>query len=138
VTAPALDTLGQEIGTLLHTRLETCVQLARKAGAVVSGYTALQRVLAHGRVLCLVVAIDTAVARAENYRAWCERHRLVCVRLFSKEELGRLMGKPSRSAIGFTQRHFAERLQTLLAAAEQWRTSHSASEGRTAFFYTAS
>jgi hypothetical protein len=48
-----------------------------------------------------------------------------------------LMDRPSRSAIGFTEQCFAERWHTLMIAAEHWHASHSASEGRTAFSYTA-
>lgn len=138
VVAPAFATLGEEITALLQRRLEVCVQLARRAGAVISGATALQKALVQGQVVCVVMATDVAAARARDYRAWCERQHIVCLPLFSKEELGRILGKSSRSAIGFTQRHFAERLQTLVAAVEQWRAFPSAAEGRAAFFSTVS
>jgi ribosomal protein L7Ae-like RNA K-turn-binding protein len=123
---------------LFHARLEACLQLACKAGAVVSGYAALQKALTQRRVACVVLATDIAAARAEEYRAWCERQNVTYISLFSKEALGRLMGRPSRSAIGFTAQHFAEHLQTLLNAMEQWRASLGASEGRATCFTTAS
>lgn len=86
----------------------------------------------------MVLATDIAAARTETYRTWCECHTIPCKRLFSKEELGRVMGKPSRSAIGFTDRRFADRSCTLMTAVEQWGASHNVSEERAALFYTAS
>jgi predicted RNA-binding protein YlxR (DUF448 family) len=138
VVTPSVDALCGDITALLRTRLEVGIQLARKAGAVVSGYAALHKALAQRRVVCMVLAADIATARAEGYYAWCARLAIPYIVLFSKRELGRLMDRPSRSAIGFTEQRFAERLRTLTAVVEHWHASHSASEGRTAFSYTAS
>ena len=138
VVTPSLDALCGDITALFQTRLEVGIQLARKAGAVVSGYAALHKALAQQRVVYVVLATDIATARAESYYAWCERLAIPYVVLFSKQELGRLMDRSSRSAIGFTEERFAERLRTVTTAVEHWHASHSASGGRTAFSYTAS
>ena len=132
VVVPSVAALCGDITALYHTRLEVSIQLARRAGGVLSGYAALQKALAQRQVVYMVLATDIATARADGYRSWCERlaipYRVCC----SKQELGRLMDRPSRSAIGFTEQRFAERWHTLMTAAEHWHASHSASEGRTA------
>jgi predicted RNA-binding protein YlxR (DUF448 family)/ribosomal protein L7Ae-like RNA K-turn-binding protein len=138
VVPPSVAALCGDITGWYRTRLEVCIQLARKAGVVVSGYAALQKALAQRQVAYMIVATDIAVTRAESYYAWCERLAIPYVVCCSKHELGRLMDRPSRSALGFTEQCFAERLHTLMAAAERWHASHRASEGRTAFSYTAS
>lgn len=138
VGAPTFETLCEDITTFFHARLETCLQLACRAGMVVSGYAALQKALALRRVVYMVLATDIARARAEEYRTWCERQNIAYISLFSKEALGGLMGKASRSAIGFTAQHLAEHWRMLLTAVEQWYASLSASEGRATFFTTAS
>jgi len=138
VVVPTFEALCIDITALFRARLETCLQLAHKAGVVVSGYVALQRALAQRRVVYMVLATDIAAARTEAYRTWCEGYAIPCRRLFSKEELGRVMGKPSRSAIGFTDQRFADRLCTLMTAVEQWCASHNVSAERAALFYTAS
>jgi ribosomal protein L7Ae-like RNA K-turn-binding protein len=102
-----------------------------------SGYAALHKALAQRQVVYMVLATDIAAARADSYRAWCERLAIPYKVYGSKQELGRLLDRPSRSAIGFTEPCFAARWHTLMAAAEHWHASHGASEGRTAFSYTA-
>lgn len=118
VIVPDFDVVYQEVRELLYRRLKACLGLSQKAGAVVSGYALLQRACAQGHVLYMVLAEDMAAGRAEEYRAWCAQHRVPYVTLFTKEELGRLIGKPSRSALGLTAPRFIELLCTLLTSLE--------------------
>ncbi len=85
--------------------------MAQKAGVAISGAVPLQRALAQRRIAFLVLAEDIAAARAQEYGTWCQRQDIPWLTLFSKADLGRLLGKSSRSAVGLTQMRFGEQLQ---------------------------
>jgi ribosomal protein L7Ae-like RNA K-turn-binding protein len=125
VRVPDVDTVCEEVRELLYKRLKTCLSLGQKAGAVVSGYTPLRQALAQARVLYLILAEDIASGRAEEYRSWCTQHGVPYVTLFTKEELGHTIGKPSRSAVGLTTPHFLALLLARLTALERWQMAYN-------------
>jgi ribosomal protein L7Ae-like RNA K-turn-binding protein len=116
---PDLDTVCQEVRKLLYKRLKSCLSLGQKAGAVVSGYVPLRQALAQERVLYMILAEDIASGRAEEYRSWCIQHGVPYVTLFTKEELGHIIGKPIRSAVGLTAPHFLALLLARLTSLER-------------------
>ena len=97
---------------LLQTRLGSTLSMAQKAGAAISGATPLHKALLQDRVRFLVLADDIANTRAEDYQTWCRQHSIPWLTLFSKAELGQLLGKAQRSAIGLTDVRFGEQLST--------------------------
>jgi len=119
VRVPDLDTVCQEVRKLLYKRLKSCLSLGQKAGAVVSGYVPLRQALAQERVLYMILAEDIASGRAEEYRSWCIQHGVPYVTLFTKEELGHIIGKPIRSAVGLTAPHFLALLLARLTSLER-------------------
>ena len=125
VMAPDFDTVYQEVRGLLYKRLRTCLSLGQKAGAIVSGYMPLRQAFAQARVLYIILAEDIATGRAEEYRSWCIQHGVPYVTLFTKEELGHIIGKPSRSAVGFTASHFLTLLLARLTSLERLQTSYN-------------
>ena len=54
----------------------------------------------------MVLAENAAAQRAAEYRAWCGEQEIPYVTLFTKEELGRRIGKASRSAVGLLNPQF--------------------------------
>jgi ribosomal protein L7Ae-like RNA K-turn-binding protein len=54
----------------------------------------------------MVVAENAAAQRAAEYRVWCAEQEVPYITLFTKEELGRRIGKTSRSAVGLLNPHF--------------------------------
>ena len=125
VRVPDVDTVCQEVGKLLYKRLKACLSLGQKAGAVVSGHMPLRQALAQARVLYLILAEDIANGRAEEYRSWCTQHGVPYVTLFTKEELGHIIGKPSRSALGLTAPHFLALLLARLTSLERWQMAYT-------------
>lgn len=119
VIVPDFDVVYQAVRGLLYKRLRACLGLGQKAGAVVSGYALLQKACAQGRVLYMILAEDIAPGRAGEYHAWCTQHNVPCVMLFTKEELGHIIGKSSRSALGLTAPHFLELLGAILTSLER-------------------
>jgi len=116
VLVPDFEAVYQAVRELLYKRLRACLGLGQKAGAVVSGYTLLCRACAQGRVLYMILAADTEIGRAEVYRSWCVQYNIPYVTLFTKEELGQLIGKANRSALGLTAPHFLALLCPILAS----------------------
>jgi ribosomal protein L7Ae-like RNA K-turn-binding protein len=123
VLVPDFDTVYQEVMRLLYKRLRTCLSLAQKAGAIVSGYVSLRQAFVQARVLYLVLAEDLAAGRVEEYRSWCTRYGVPYVTLFTKAELGYIIGKPSRSAVGLTAPHFLKLLLARLTSLEGLQTA---------------
>jgi predicted RNA-binding protein YlxR (DUF448 family) len=123
VIVPDFDTVYQEVRRLLYKRLRTCLSLGQKAGALISGYVPLRQAFVQARVLYLILAEDIATGRAEEYRSWCTQHGVPYVTLFTKEELGHIIGKPSRSAVGLTAPHFLKLLLVRLASLERLQTA---------------
>ena len=119
VIVPDFDTVYQEVMRLLYKRLRTCLSLGQKAGTLISGYVPLRQALVQARVLYLILAEDIATGRAEEYRSWCTQHGVPYVTLFTKEELGHIIGKPNRSAVGLTAQHFLKLLLARLASLER-------------------
>src|SRR5262245_61196458 len=119
VIVPDFDTVYQEVRGLLYKRLRACLGLGQKAGAVVSGYALLRKAFAQGRVLYMILAEDVATERAEEYRSWCTQHHVPHVTLFTKVELGHIIGKPSRSALGLTAPLFLKPLCAILSSLER-------------------
>jgi ribosomal protein L7Ae-like RNA K-turn-binding protein len=133
VVIPSFETLAQTIDKCLSERLRSCLSLAYKARAVVSGYQALRSALAQAHILYMIFAEDIAVERAKEYSIWCAQYNIPSITFETKEELGRLLGKPSRSAIGLTAPHFRDLLVTRLATLEQWCTSQGDHKLHTTF-----
>jgi ribosomal protein L7Ae-like RNA K-turn-binding protein len=110
VNVSSVDGLCQSVILLLRTRLGSYLSMAQKAGAAISGATPLHKALAQRHVRYMVLAEDIAVTRAEVYHGWCRQQSIPWLTLFSKDELGQLLGKPERSAVGLTDRRFGEPL----------------------------
>lgn len=123
VMAPNFDTVYQQVRRLLYKRLRTCLSLGQKAGVVVSGYVSLRQAFARSHVLYMILAEDIVTRRAEEYRSWCTQHGVPYVTLFTKEELGHIIGKPSRSAVGLTAPHFLKLLLATLTSLERVQTA---------------
>jgi ribosomal protein L7Ae-like RNA K-turn-binding protein len=123
VVAPNFDIVYQEVRRLLYKRLRICLSLGQKAGAIVSGYVSLRQAFAQSHVLYIILAEDIATGRAEEYRSWCTQNGVPYVTLFTKEELGHIIGKPSRSAVGFTAPHFLKLLLARLTSLERVQTA---------------
>jgi predicted RNA-binding protein YlxR (DUF448 family) len=125
VTVPDFEIVYQEVRRLLYKRLSACLSLGQKAGAIVSGYALLRRAFAQARVLYVILAEDIALGRAEEYRSWCIQHGVPYVTLFTKEDLGHIIGKPSRSAVGLTAPRFLELLLARLTSLERLQTAYN-------------
>lgn len=111
VTVPSEHSVHEAAAHALRTRLGSYLSMAQKAGMAISGSVPLHRALAQRRIAYIVLSEDIAATRAQEYYTWCQQQDIPWLTLFSKVELGRLLGKSSRSAVGLTQMQFGEQLQ---------------------------
>ena len=111
VNVSSVESLCQSVIHLLHTRLGSYLSMAQKAGGAISGATPLHKALTQRQVRYLVLAKDMAATRAEVYHRWCRQQSIPWLTLFSKDELGQLLGKSERSAVGLTDMRFGEPLR---------------------------
>lgn len=133
VLVPDLRVIQQEVHKMLCKRLGAWLGISQKAGAVVSGYALLQKAFVQARLVGMVLAEDIAVRRAEEYRSWCVQYAIPCVTLFTQEELGHMLGKPSRSAVGLTEMRFFEPLRMILASLKKLQITHGTPEAQASF-----
>jgi ribosomal protein L7Ae-like RNA K-turn-binding protein len=125
VMVPDFDRVYQDVQRLLYKRLSACLSLGQKAGAIVSGYALLRQAFAQARVLYMIMAEDIAIGRAKEYHSWCTQDGVPYVTLFTKEDLGHIIGKPSRSAVGLTAPRFLELLLARLTSLERLQTAYN-------------
>ena len=122
VEPPEFDSVYDAATLMITARLRSTIGLAQKSGAAISGATPLQKALAQKRVRYLILAQDIAASRAAEYHAWCAQLDIPWLTLFSKAELGQLLGKADRSAVGLVQASFGEQLSTTLETLHQLRS----------------
>ncbi len=133
VQVPRFETIYDEATTYLYERLGACLSMAHKAGSVISGYASLHHAYVRASIVCMVLAEDIAVARAEVCRSWCTQLNIPCLTLFTKEMLGRLIGRTHRSAVGLTQQRFRDRFCSMMASLETLRSGDAPSQARSGF-----
>jgi predicted RNA-binding protein YlxR (DUF448 family)/ribosomal protein L30E len=97
------------------------IQMARKAGGVVSGYSQVIRALRHEPLALLLVAEDTAPDRLREYKTWCENRRIPHRSFLTKAGLGALVGRDESSAIGIQEPRLADRLTFYLDGVSRLR-----------------
>jgi uncharacterized protein len=108
VIPPDFNEVYATIVQAIRTRLRSCLSMAQKAGAVVSGSEALHKALTQATIQCIIVAEDAVVSRAAEYHVLCAEMHVSCVCLFSKDDLGSCIGKSPRTAIGLRTKHFCD------------------------------
>lgn len=128
VIGPEWEPMCQEIRRMLYRRLGLCLGMGQKRGEIVSGYAALQQAFSQARVLGIILAEDIAVRRAEEYRALCAQYAISYVTLLTKDELGRVLGRPSRSAVGLTDAHVFDVLRSTLVSLARLQPDYSTVE----------
>ena len=123
VNVPPLDAACETVVLSLYDRLGVCLSIAQRAGGLASGYMSLRRACSRRRVVYMVLAENAAALRAAEYRAWCADQEIPYITLFTKEELGRRIGKTTRSAVGLLNPHFREPFCTTLTSLQTFEAS---------------
>lgn len=100
-------------------KVEAALGFAQAAGRLASGDMAVTRELHKGNVHLVIIAADSGQRTVRRFRQMCEDQGVPWRRWGSKNELGRLLGRPARSVVGVLDPDFALRLQEALPAEEE-------------------
>ncbi|PLX98430.1 MAG: hypothetical protein C0623_12200 [Desulfuromonas sp.] len=102
------DGILTTIREAINQRILGLLGIARKAGAVASGRSALQSFLERNEIRCLVIANDASDRSLNELKASAEVTDCAMARFSSQEELGKILGRDNRNCVGIKDKHFAE------------------------------
>ncbi|HUT79283.1 MAG TPA: DUF448 domain-containing protein, partial [Polyangia bacterium] len=106
---PTPAALVEMARAVFERRIETLLQSARGAGALVSGADPVTGALVRGTVRCLVVAADAA--NSARLLARAERDGVPAGMALDKERIGGLLGRPDTGVVGITDEGLARALR---------------------------
>ncbi|MEE3392679.1 MAG: L7Ae/L30e/S12e/Gadd45 family ribosomal protein [Lachnospiraceae bacterium] len=84
------------------------VGLAMRAGFLKTGDFQVSESLKAGKALLVILAGDASDNTCKKIINSCKAKNVPCIRVFSKEELGRMTGKEYLSSAAVTDKGFAE------------------------------
>lgn len=96
-------------------KIEAILGFAQASGRLVSGDRAVTHRLQRGQVYVVLLARDGGERTRRRYQYLCEQADVPLLTWGTKEQLGRILGRPQRSVLGVTDRKFARMLQEALA-----------------------
>lgn len=81
--------------------------LARRAGQIISGDTAVKGAIKAGKARLIIMASDAAARTREELTAIAYSNSVVAITWGTKEELGMIAGKTPRSAVALLDENMA-------------------------------
>lgn len=118
--APDAVALKNQVKTAIVQKIYNLIGMSRKAGEVTAGTNAVIDLLKKQQLPGLVLlATDISESIGEKIGQSADRKNIFHVRMFSKEEIGQLLGKDERSAIAIGKGALAEALKFELQRFEQ-------------------
>ena len=84
--------------------------MAQRAGKMVSGEVAVQKAIASGQAAALIVAADISERARETVLREAEARGMPVYNIFTKEMLGRCLGKEYRAVAALMDKGFAKTL----------------------------
>jgi ribosomal protein L7Ae-like RNA K-turn-binding protein len=102
--------LAERVEALMRQHLGSLLALARKAGALVIGFTKTEAGLKAGRISLLIAAYDGAQDGRRKLANKAKATNIGCCALLSSEELGMALGQSNVIHAGLTDVGWAERI----------------------------
>jgi ribosomal protein L7Ae-like RNA K-turn-binding protein len=82
--------------------------LARRAGKLILGADGVETAIRQGKIRAVVVAEDASNATASTVKDLAQKHSVPFLVVYSKDQLGELMGRRELAVMGITDRSFAD------------------------------
>ncbi len=82
--------------------------LAAKAGQVVSGEFSTEKAIQSGKAGCVLVAADASENTRKLFRNKTAHYHIPYFECYTKEELGRAIGKEQRASLAITEDHLSQ------------------------------
>ncbi len=97
-------------------KIPTTVSLAKRAGKVVSGESAVKEAIRHGNVALVILAEDVSANTLKSITDSCAYYNVKYISLGTKEELGRAIGNSFNAAIAICDIGFAKSIEKAITA----------------------
>ncbi len=92
-------------------KVEGLLGMAQRAGKVVSGDLAVRKAIASGQAMAIITAEDASERSKETLYREAGAKNIPVYALFTKEVLGRCLGKEYRAVAALLDRGFAKTLE---------------------------
>jgi len=99
---------------MTNNKIYSFLGLATKAGKVVSGEEACERVIKAGKAKLVIVADDASERTKRKFKSICNYNGVKLKFFGEKIFLGKFIGKEARSVIAVLGKEFAERLGEMI------------------------
>jgi ribosomal protein L7Ae-like RNA K-turn-binding protein len=98
----------------MQNKIYSMIGLATKAGKVVSGSDACERLIKKDKALVVIVSIDASDNTKKMFNDMCT-YRKVPIRYYGdKDSIGRFSGKETRTVLAINDKNFADRILQLI------------------------
>lgn len=97
-----------------NNKLASLLGLAQKAGKLVSGETAVEQAIRKRKTDLVFLASDATINCQKNYENMAKYYSVPLYKIFSKEEMGNIIGKSPRAVVAVTDRGFCDGMVKLL------------------------
>lgn len=87
------------------------IGLCMKAGMLKSGELPVEMAIKEGKVHLVIVAEDASDNTKKKFTNMCTFREIPLVMMFTKEELGKAIGKEIRATIGIVDENFARSIE---------------------------
>jgi len=95
-------------------RLSGLLGLARRAGKLTLGSDAVENGLRHQKIHAVVLAEDAARATVKKFEEASARNGVPIFQAFSRDELGKLMGRETLAILGVNDSSFALAIEKII------------------------
>jgi ribosomal protein L7Ae-like RNA K-turn-binding protein len=102
--------------------------LAARAGALVPGTDRVREAVRNGGVAFVLVAADASANSRDKLGPLLDARGVAFLEVFYREELGAAVGRAPLSAVGLTDRSFADRVRTLVVETAEGPATTTASD----------
>ncbi len=107
LTLPSPDEFVARLAAGITEKIKSLISMAAKAGRLSAGYSAVRDALGKGGVHLLICARDISEGTREKVLLTGEAARVRQVTLFTKDELGRMLGREEVGVVGIGDSGFA-------------------------------
>ncbi len=97
-------------------KIPTTISLAKRAGKVVSGESAVRESVRNGSAALVILAEDVGPNTSKSITNSCAYYNVKCISQGTKEELGHAIGKGFAAAIAICDTGFSNSIERAISA----------------------